>query len=64
MRLRDELKQIKSLLGLRTSWADLKEEEKVPDDSDPMGEIKYACALMLHFAELSCKYRLPIVFNG
>ena len=64
VRLKDELNQLKELLNLTKSWADLEEGESISEESDTLGTVKYACALMLHYANLSCDRKLPIVFDG
>lgn len=64
IRLRNELQEIGSLLGLQKRWGDLQDGETITEESDPLGTIKYGCALMLHYADLSCDQELPIVFDG
>ncbi|WP_300932204.1 hypothetical protein [Prosthecobacter sp.] len=64
IRLLSELNELRSIIGLTKSWTDLADDETVADESDPMATIKYACALMFAYADLSCERRLPIVFDG
>ncbi|MFN0017862.1 MAG: hypothetical protein ACKVP0_06355 [Pirellulaceae bacterium] len=51
-------------LGVNVTWNQIRDGQYLLNEKDPLYEVHYGIAFLTHFAGLSIRNNMPLIFDG